>query len=77
MNETPRSPNTNNQISPKKQQFLNELQELLTHYQYRLMPILQTSVSGITPAVAFPDVIPAPKPVQKLVNKPKKKRKKK
>lgn len=78
--ETQRSPMVPNttKLDPKKQQFLKDLQELLDHYQYRLVPVLQNSVKGITPAVAFPNALPASNdPAAKMIKKASKKGKKK
>jgi len=80
MNETLRSPQTA-KLDPKKQQFYNDLQDLLKHYQYRIVPMLDVKATGIVPIVAFPDALPAKKapsipPSKKVATKPRKRKKK-
>lgn len=50
--------NKTDQTNPKLLQFTEELNSLLQKYQYRLVPQIQSSASGIIPFLSVKDIIP-------------------
>ena len=57
--------NTNGQqkISPKLQQFIEELNALQDKYQFSINPVLQISPNGVVPGIKIVDKIPPKDPV--------------
>ena len=54
--KSPVKPVTN----PKLDQFLEQLNNLLKHYQYALVPYLKVTESGITASLKVSDRVPSP-----------------
>jgi len=52
----------NNTQNQKAAQFTEELNNLLAKYQYKLVPQLEFTKSGIVPSMALADVIPPKEP---------------
>ena len=64
--KSPVKPVTN----PKLDQFLKQLNQVLTHYQYALVPYLKVTESGITASLKVSDLTPAPAAVIPLAPAP-------
>jgi uncharacterized FlaG/YvyC family protein len=45
-------------ISPKLQQFTDELNALLAKYQYKLEPEISVTSKGISPVISIKEVLP-------------------
>ncbi len=60
MSPAPLQPSPQVKQNPKLDQFLKDLNKLLEHYQYALVPSLDVRVSGIIPALRIIDKPPKP-----------------